>query len=173
MEPPCGALAVFYYGIKGQLLVLARTVYSAAHSHLSGHITPMDLAKRDQICDIMVHPGPWKLVFSLIVGLLSGFLKYFWDFWSDIRVFGQNNVFFELLQQKPCRIIYRFNKKTDFGSETCEIGSKVVIWLCPDLSRRTSTYFKTAEILFFWDFTPFPFLLTNFTCFCKQIYYFL
>ena len=25
----------------------------------------------------------------------------------------------------------------------------------------TSTYFKTAEILFFWDFTPFHFLLAN------------
>ena len=32
-------------------------------------------------------------------------LGYFLDFLSSIRVFGQNNVFFELLRQKPCRII--------------------------------------------------------------------
>ena len=31
----------------------------------------------------------------------------------------------------------------------------------------TSTYFKTAEILFFWDFTPFPFLLANLSFFNK------
>ena len=30
----------------------------------------------------------------------SGFVKYFMDFWSNIRVFGQNNVIFELLRQK-------------------------------------------------------------------------
>ena len=28
---------------------------------------------------------------------------------------------------------------------------KVVIWTCPDLSKRTSTYFKTAEILLFFE----------------------
>ena len=29
-----------------------------------------------------------------------GFFWYFRDFWSNIRVFGQNNLIFELLQQK-------------------------------------------------------------------------
>ena len=44
----------------------------------------------------------------------------------NIRVFGKNNVIFEPLQQKPCRTIYRFREKTIFGSETCEIGPKVL-----------------------------------------------
>ena len=45
----------------------------------------------------------------------------------------------------------KFCQKPYFGPETCEMCPKVVIWTCPDLSRRTSTYFKTAEILlFFW-----------------------
>ena len=33
----------------------------------------------------------------------------------------------------------------------------------------TSTYFKTAEILFFWDFTPFPFWLANLSFFNQII----
>merc|ERR1711924_276410 len=60
-------------------------------------------------------------------------------------------MFFEFLQQKPCRIIYKFRQKFSFGSETCEIGPKVVIWSCPDLSRRTSTYCKPAEMLLFFQ----------------------
>ena len=44
---------------------------------------------------------------------------------------------FELLQQKPCRIIYKFRQKPNFGPEACEIQPKVMIWSSPDLSRRT------------------------------------
>ena len=49
---------------------------------------------------------------------------------------------------------------------------KVVICTCPDLSRRTSTYFKTAEILFFWDFTPFHFLWPVLTSNHRKYFYF-
>ena len=59
-----------------------------------------------------------------IVNILTyfcGCLKYFWDFWSNIKVFGQNNVIFEFLQQKTCRIIYKFRQKPNFEPETCEI----------------------------------------------------
>ena len=33
---------------------------------------------------------------------------------------------------------------------------KVVIWTCPDLSRRTSTYFKPSEILLFFQILQVP-----------------
>ena len=32
---------------------------------------------------------------------------------------------FELLRQKPCRIIYKFRQKVSFGPEAYEIGPKV------------------------------------------------
>ena len=41
---------------------------------------------------------------------------------------------FELLGQKPCRIIYKFRQKLISGPETCEIGPKVGNRTCPDLS---------------------------------------
>ena len=81
--------------------------------------------------------------------------------------FGQNNVFFELLQQKPCRIIQKVGRKVSFGSEACEIGPKVAIWTCPDLSRRTSTYCKPAEILLFFQMLHLSFSLANFSFFVK------
>ena len=37
---------------------------------------------------------PWIVVY------FPGFLGYFRDVWSNIKAFGQNNVIFELLQQK-------------------------------------------------------------------------
>ena len=84
----------------------------------------------------------------------------------------------------------KLDQKSWFGHvRTCQ----VVIWTCPDLSRRTSTYFKPSEILLFFqillqtigntfifsDFTPFHFLLANLsffykiTGFTKQTYYYL
>ena len=52
------------------------------------------------------------------------FFEYFRDFWLNIRVFGQNNVIFELLQQKWCRIIMSFRQNTIFGPETYQIWHK-------------------------------------------------
>ena len=104
---------------------------------------------------------------------------------------GQNNMIFKLLQQKWCRIIYEFRQNTIFGSEMCEIGPEFVIWSCPDLSRRTSTYCKPAEISLFFQELHLSFfinkliisykscvLLSKFImfykiiCFIKQIYHF-
>ena len=56
---------------------------------------------------------------------VTTFLAYFSDFGSNIKVFGQNNVFFQLLQQKPCRIIMKFRQKPYFEHKTCEIGPKL------------------------------------------------
>ena len=53
------------------------------------------------------------------------FVKVFLDFLSEIRILNQDNVIFELLQQKLCRMIYKFHQKLSFGPETCEIGLKV------------------------------------------------
>ena len=36
-----------------------------------------------------------------------------------------------------CRIIMKFGQNTISGPETYQIGPKVLIWSCPDLSRRT------------------------------------
>ena len=79
-----------------------------------------------------VHRDPQETLGNLIL------LQIFWIFnifWSNIKVFGQNNMFFELLRQNPCRIMYKFRQNTIFGSETCEIGSKVGNRTCPDLPR--------------------------------------
>ena len=35
-----------------------------------------------------------------IIWYFLGFVGYFLDFWSNIKVFGQNNMIFQLLQQK-------------------------------------------------------------------------
>ena len=88
---------------------------------------------------------------------------------SNIKVFCQNNVFFELLQQKPCRIIYEFRQNTISGPETCKTGPKLWLRSCPDLSRRTSTYCKPAEILLFSRITPFHFSFTNLSCFLTSV----
>ena len=45
----------------------------------------------------------------------------------------------------------KFRQKPYFEPETCEIGPKVGNRTCPDLSRRTSTYLKPAEILLFFE----------------------
>ena len=68
-----------------------------------------------------------------ICEFLLGFLRYFYDFLWNIRVFGQNNVIFQLLQQKGCRIIYKFHQNTISGPETCKIGPKLWLQSCPDL----------------------------------------
>ena len=85
---------------------------------------------------------------------------------------------FELLRQKWCRIMYKFRQNTISGPETCQIGQKVGNRTCPDLSRRTSTYFKPSEILlffqilqvltsnhrkyfYFFRFYTFPFFMTS------------
>ena len=53
----------------------------------------------------------------------------------------------------------KFDQKSWFGH----------VRTCPDLSRRTSTYFKPAEILFFRFYT-FPFFINNFIIFYKIIF---
>ena len=114
---------------------------------------------------------PWKKTWVNKENLYFDiFSCIFWDFWLNIKVFGQNNLIVELLRQKWCRIIYKFRQKTIFGPETFEIWPKVVIWSCPDLSRRTSTYCKPAEmLLFFSDFIKSLVLLSKFIIFCKII----
>ena len=63
----------------------------------------------------------------------------------------------------------KLNQNSDFGH----------VRTCQDLSRRTSTYFKPADILLFLSFYNFPFLVTNFMifykfiCCTKQIHHFL
>ena len=93
------------------------------------------IGKKVHVCNarrlIYAPRNPW------IFKYFSGFFGYFRDFWSNIRVFGQNNVIFELLQQKWCRIIMSFRQNTISGPETYQIRPKVLIWSCPDLSRRT------------------------------------
>ena len=74
---------------------------------------------------------PRNLRFFVFVG----FFKYFRDFGSNIKVIGQNNMIFELLQQKPRRIMYKFRQNTIFRPETCEIRPKVGNRTCPDLPR--------------------------------------
>ena len=72
-------------------------------------------------------------------GSFVGFVGYFWFLWyfqnfsSNIKVYGQNNVIFELLQQKWCRIIMSFRQNTISGPETCQIGPKLWLQSCPDL----------------------------------------
>ena len=62
------------------------------------------------------NPGFWDY--------FQGFLKCFLDFWSNIKVFGENNVIFELLQQKACRIIYKFRPKTLFWTRSVRNWTK-------------------------------------------------
>ena len=73
------------------------------------------------------HPGQYYVEKN------SNFLGYLWDFLSNIKVFGQNNLIFELLRQKWCRIIMSFRQKPIFGPETCQIGLKLWLQSCPDL----------------------------------------
>ena len=95
-------------------------------------------------------------------------MGYFLDIWPNIKVFDQNNAIFELLRQKWCRIIMSFRQNTIFGTETCEIGRKVVIWSFPDLPRPVqedkSLSAKQVFVFIFSDYT-FPFLLANLSCF--------
>ena len=52
--------------------------------------------------------------------------------------FGSRSVFYINIMPphaKPCRIRWKSNEKISLGSETCEIGGKVLIWTCPDLPR--------------------------------------
>ena len=87
---------------------------------------------------------------------------------TGVRVLVKNNVFFELLRQKWCRIIYKLHQKIFLGSETCEIRPKVVIWSCPDLSRRTSTYCKPTEILLFFQILHFSIFINKLIIFIKS-----
>ena len=93
-------------------------------------------------------------------------LKYFQDSSSNIQVFCQNNMFFELLQQKPCRIIQKFHQKPYFESETCQIGPKVGIWTCPDLPRpvqedKSLSAKQVFAFIFLRNYTS-PFVITRF-----------
>ena len=77
-------------------------------------------------------------------------------------------MFFGLLEAKPCRAIMKLPQKLSFEPEACEIEPKVMIWSCPDLSRRTSTYCKPAD-MFFSDLTKSSVLLNKFIIFYKII----
>ena len=69
-------------------------------------------------------------------------------------------MFFELILQKPCRIIYKFRQKLSFGPETCEIEPKVVIWTCPDLPwpvQEDKSLSAAQAFICFPDITPFLF----------------
>ena len=44
-------------------------------------------------------------------------------------------MFFELLQEKWCRIIMKFRQKPYFDPKTFKISLKVLIWSCPDLKN--------------------------------------
>ena len=44
-------------------------------------------------------------------------------------------MFFELLQAKPYRIMYKFRQKPNFETTTCKIRTKVGNGTCPDLPR--------------------------------------
>ena len=83
---------------------------------------------------MILHGFAWRN--SKIIVFLPKVLRfrlYFLYFY--IRVFGQNNMIFELLQQKPCRIIYKFRQNNMLGPETCEIKPTVGNRTCPDLPR--------------------------------------
>ena len=43
-------------------------------------------------------------------------------------------MFFELLDAKPHRIIWKLYQKVSFGTEAYEIGAKVGTWTCPSES---------------------------------------
>ena len=66
--------------------------------------------------------------------LILVFLWYFWGC-QILKFFGQHNVFFELLQQKQCRIIWKFRQKPNFEPKTCKAPPKVGNRTCPDLPR--------------------------------------
>ena len=80
---------------------------------------------------------------------------------------------FELLRQKWRRIIYKFRQNPISGPETCQIGPKLWLRSCPDLSRRTSTYCKPAEILLFFQILHLSIFISKFNtaykimCFSK------
>ena len=76
---------------------------------------------------------------------------FFWvflDLGSNIKVFNQNNLIFELLRQKWCRIIMLFRQNTIFGPETCQIGPKVWNRTCPDLPKPV---LLCKFIIFLWN----------------------
>ena len=102
---------------------------------------------------------------TYILIYFSEFLVYFWDFWSNIKVFGQNNVIFVFLQQKPCRINYKFRQKPNLEPKTCKIRPKVRNRTCPDLPRpvQEDKYLlqTSGNIFILSDFTLFNFLLAN------------
>ena len=80
-------------------------------------------------------------------------------FSSNILVFVQNNVIFELLQQKWCRIIYKFRQNIILGPETCEIRPTVGNRTCPDLPRPV----LLSRFIIFYKIISFT----------KRIYHFL
>ena len=105
---------------------------------LSSTFLATDLSKEgfikliSHVCKRKTLGKPRKTYVSFV---FSWFLMYFLNFPSNIKVFDQNNVFFELLQQKPCRIIHKFRQKLILEPETCEIGPEVGNRTCPDLPR--------------------------------------
>ena len=93
-------------------------------------------------------------------------------FWSNIKVFGKHNVFFELLQQKWCRIIMSFRQNTISGPETCQIGPKFWLQSCPDLPRpvQEDKYLlqTNGNAFIFSDFIKSLVLLHKFIIFIKS-----
>ena len=106
----------------------------------------------------------------------------FENLWLNIKVFGQNNLIFELLQQKWCRIIMSFRQNTISGPETCQIGPKLWLPSCPDLPRpvQEDKYLlqTSGNAFIFSDFIKSSVLLNKFIifhkiiCFTKQIWHF-
>ena len=74
-------------------------------------------------------------------------------------------MFFRLLDTKPYRTIMKLPRKLSFGTETCEIEPKVVIWSCPDLPRPVQEESGGPTSLWSYNIVFFNFgKLYNITC---------
>ena len=69
------------------------------------------------------------------------YLKYFLDFLSNIKVFNQNNVIFELLRQNDAESSRNFIKNSVLDPKRAKFNQKSLfghVQPCQDQSRRTS-----------------------------------
>ena len=105
------------------------------------------------------------VTFNIFMFFLNFFCNCLW-FWVSRPCFlsfstqshaESSRNFFKNLVLDPKHA--KLDQNSDFGH----------VRTCQDLSRRTSTYCKPAEILFFSEITPFHFLITNLSCFLKII----
>ena len=121
---------------------------------------------------------------------------YFLDSFGQILGFGRKTCFLSFSRKNHADSSRQFVKNSVLDPQHTNFDQKSEIGhvrTCQDLSRRTSTYCKPADIFLFFRFYTFPFFISKFImffehhrfyqanltffykiiCFTKRIYHFL